>query len=125
MTCWRFPVIVIQDTADTSGDVVFPDFPGCISSGVSVEAATNAAAEALSLHLQDMIAAGEAIPRPSTYNDIPEGLITAQSRSLRTSRLRRVYQRQSIGARLGRGSPAVYASLPVSIADGAETYPTW
>ena len=77
MTCWRFPAIVIQDTADTSGDgfdVVFPDFPGCVSSGVSVEAATNAAAEALSLHLQDMIAAGEAIPRPSTDNDIPEWL---------------------------------------------------
>jgi predicted RNase H-like HicB family nuclease len=77
MAHWEFPAMVIQDPGDTpddSCDVVFPDFPGCVSSGVSLHEAASAAAEALSLHLQAMIAAGEAIPSPSDHDCIPKWL---------------------------------------------------
>jgi predicted RNase H-like HicB family nuclease len=77
MAHWEFPAMVIQDPGDTpddSCDVVFPDFPGCVSSGVSLHEAASAAAEALSLHVRAMMAAGEVIPSPSDHGRIPEWL---------------------------------------------------
>jgi predicted RNase H-like HicB family nuclease len=72
-----FPAVVIQDLADGPGDgfdVVFPDFPGCVSSGESPDEAARAAVTALSLHIQAMQAAGEAIPVASARGTTPEWL---------------------------------------------------
>jgi predicted RNase H-like HicB family nuclease len=72
-----FPAVVIQDLADGPGDgfdVVIPDFPGCVSSGESADDAARAAATALSLHIQAMLAAGETVPAASARGGIPAWL---------------------------------------------------
>jgi len=48
--------------------VSFPDFPGCITAGTSLEEARRMAAEALSFHIAGMQEDGEAIPEPSTLD---------------------------------------------------------
>ena len=48
--------------------VSFPDFPGCITAGKTLEEAHQMAAEALTLHIAGMMEDGEAIPEPSTLD---------------------------------------------------------
>jgi predicted RNase H-like HicB family nuclease len=48
--------------------VSFPDFPGCITAGKTLQEAQQMAEEALSLHIQGMIEDGEAIPEPSSID---------------------------------------------------------
>ena len=50
--------------------VDFPDFPGCISAGRTLEEARRLATEALALHVDGMLEDGEAIPRPSSVDTI-------------------------------------------------------
>ncbi len=54
------------EAGETPGfSVFFPDLPGCISGGATVQEAAVNAAEALSLHIEGMAEDGEAIPEPS------------------------------------------------------------
>jgi predicted RNase H-like HicB family nuclease len=46
--------------------VSFPDFPGCVTAGKTLEEARRMAVEALSLHIEGMMEDGEAIPEAST-----------------------------------------------------------
>ena len=48
--------------------VSFPDFPGCVTSGKTLDEARTMAVEALSLHIEGMMEDGEAIPEPSTLD---------------------------------------------------------
>jgi predicted RNase H-like HicB family nuclease len=50
--------------------VSFPDFPGCITAGSSLEEARHLAGEALALHVAGMREDGEPIPRPSTLDEL-------------------------------------------------------
>jgi predicted RNase H-like HicB family nuclease len=50
--------------------VSFPDFPGCVTAGKTLEEARLMAAEALALHIQGMAEDGEMIPEPSTIDDV-------------------------------------------------------
>ena len=50
--------------------VSFPDFPGCITAGTTLEEARRMAAEALSFHIAGMQEDGEAIPDPSTLDEL-------------------------------------------------------
>ncbi len=50
--------------------VSFPDFPGCITAGKTLEEAHRLAAEALTFHIQGLLEDGEAIPEPSTLDDL-------------------------------------------------------
>jgi predicted RNase H-like HicB family nuclease len=52
--------------------VSFPDFPGCITAGRTLEEARRMAAEALELHIKGMIEDGDEIPGPSTLDDLAE-----------------------------------------------------
>lgn len=45
--------------------VEFPDFPGCISGGDTLEEAMEEAADALGFHIRGMMKDGESIPEPS------------------------------------------------------------
>jgi len=53
--------------------VSFPDFPGCITAGKTIEESRRNAEEALALHISGMIEDGESIPRASTFVEIAEG----------------------------------------------------
>src|ERR1700723_302087 len=50
--------------------VSFPDFPGCITAGKTLEEASRMASEALAFHIQGMIEDGEEVPEPSKLDDI-------------------------------------------------------
>jgi predicted RNase H-like HicB family nuclease len=50
--------------------VSFPDFPGCITAGKTLEEASRLAPEALALHIRGMIEDGETLPEPSKVDDI-------------------------------------------------------
>ncbi len=50
--------------------VSFPDFPGCITAGSTLEEARRMASEALAFHLQGMREDREEIPAPSTLDDL-------------------------------------------------------
>lgn len=50
--------------------VSFPDFPGCITAGRTLEEASRMAAEALALHIHGMIEDGDAVPEPSKVDNI-------------------------------------------------------
>ena len=61
---------LLRKDIDSDFGVEFPDFPGCITAGRTLEEARRMAAEALALHLAGMMADGEAIPDPSVLDDI-------------------------------------------------------
>jgi predicted RNase H-like HicB family nuclease len=50
--------------------VSFPDFPGCVTAGSTLEEARKMAAEALSFHIAGMREDRESIPSPSTLDDL-------------------------------------------------------
>ncbi len=53
------------DGPEDGWDVVFPDLPGCVSRGDSVEDALRNAAEALALHVEGMVSEGLDLPSSS------------------------------------------------------------
>jgi predicted RNase H-like HicB family nuclease len=50
--------------------VSFPDFPGCVTAGSSLEEARSLAAEVLAFHVAGMREDGDTIPKPSTLDDL-------------------------------------------------------
>ena len=50
--------------------VSFPDFPGCVTAGKTLDEARRMAAEALGLHIEGMMEDGEAIPEASMLDDL-------------------------------------------------------
>ena len=50
--------------------VSFPDFPGCITAGKTLDEASRLAPEALALHIQGMIEDGVTVPEPSKVDDV-------------------------------------------------------
>lgn len=65
-------IAYLRKERKSSYGISFPDFPGCISAGASLEEARRNAAEALSLHIEGMLEDGEEIPAPSTLDDLAE-----------------------------------------------------
>ena len=61
---------VVHKDAKSDFGVSFPDFPGCITAGSSIDEAKDMAHDALSLHLKGMLEDGEDIPAPSKLEDI-------------------------------------------------------
>jgi len=50
--------------------VSFPDFPGCITAGKTLDEAHRLATEALALHIAGMIEDGDTLPAPSALDDL-------------------------------------------------------
>lgn len=63
-------IAYLHKDRDSDYGVSFPDFPGCITAGKTLDEASRMAAEALALHIQGMIEDGEAVPEPSKVDDI-------------------------------------------------------
>ena len=61
---------LIHKDADSDYGVSFPDLPGCISAGRTLEEARVGAQEALTLHIRGMQEDGETVPAPSSLDDI-------------------------------------------------------
>ena len=63
-------VALLRKQPDSDFGVDFPDFPGCVSAGETLEDARRMAGEALQFHIGGMIEDGEAIPAPSPLDAI-------------------------------------------------------
>lgn len=56
---------LIRKEAGTSYGIDFPDFPGCVSGGETLDEALRNAAGALAVHITGMVEDGEALPDPA------------------------------------------------------------
>ncbi len=65
----NYIAVVHKEPASDYG-VSFPDFPGCITAGKTIDEAKDLAYEALLLHLEGMREDGEQLPVPSNLEDI-------------------------------------------------------
>ena len=63
-------IAIVHKEAKTDFGVSFPDFPGCITAGQTVDEAKDLAQEALALHVKGMIEDGDELPAPSKLEDI-------------------------------------------------------
>ncbi|WP_293898590.1 type II toxin-antitoxin system HicB family antitoxin [Phenylobacterium sp.] len=63
-------IALIHKDADSDYGVSFPDFPGCVSAGATLDEARAMAAEALALHVEGMSEDGEAVPEPSSLEAV-------------------------------------------------------
>ena len=61
---------LIHKEAGSDYGVSVPDFPGCVSAGISLDEVRRFATEALALHIEGMIVDGEVLPEPSTLEAI-------------------------------------------------------
>jgi predicted RNase H-like HicB family nuclease len=52
--------------------VSFPDFPGCVTAGRTLEEARTMAVEALTLHMAGMLEDGDALPEASTLDELAD-----------------------------------------------------
>jgi predicted RNase H-like HicB family nuclease len=63
-------IALMYKDPDSDYGVSFPDFPGCITAGKTLEDARHMASEALAFHVSGMRKGGEVIPEPSTVDAI-------------------------------------------------------
>ncbi len=63
-------IAVVHKEAKTDFGVSFPDFPGCVTVGQSVDEAKDSAQEALALHIKGMIEDGDQLPVPSRLEEV-------------------------------------------------------
>src|SRR6185437_2908040 len=61
---------LIHKEADSDFGVSFPDFPGAITAGKTLDDARAMAEEALALHVEGLTEDGEALPEPSTLEEV-------------------------------------------------------
>jgi len=65
----RIYAALVHEDLERNFIVSFPDLPGCIAAGSALEEACKSARPALACHLENMIADGAAIPKPSSASD--------------------------------------------------------
>ena len=63
-------IALIHKDADSDYGVSFPDLPGCVTAGSTLDEARAMAAEALALHLEGIVADGDAVPEASSLEDV-------------------------------------------------------
>ena len=63
-------IAVVHKDPKSDYGVSFPDFPGCITAGSTIDEAKDMAQQALPFHIKGMLRDGETIPKPSTLEDI-------------------------------------------------------
>ena len=63
-------IAFLHKEAESDFGVSFPDFPGCVTAGKTLDEARTLASEALGLHIQGMAEDGEVIPVPSSLDEV-------------------------------------------------------
>ncbi len=63
-------IALMRKEPDSDFGVAFPDFPGCITAGRTLDEAKDMATEALAFHIEGMIEDGDSIPEPSSIDVI-------------------------------------------------------
>lgn len=65
----RYPSLIHKDEGTNYG-VSFPDFPGCVTAGATLEEAYQLAEEALQFHIEGMLEEGLDLPNPTSLDDV-------------------------------------------------------
>ena len=63
-------IALIHKDAGSDYGVSFPDFPGCVTAGRTLDEARTMAQEALALRLEGLAEDGEALPEPSPLESV-------------------------------------------------------
>ncbi len=63
-------IAYLHKESESDFGVSFPDFPGCVTAGKSLDEARRKAPEALAFHIAGMMEDGERIPKPSKMDDL-------------------------------------------------------
>jgi len=63
-------IALLRKETDTDYGVDFPDLPGCITAGSTLDEDKEIAAEAIAFHIEGLIEDGEDIPAPSSLEEI-------------------------------------------------------
>lgn len=63
-------IALIRKDADSDFGVDFPDFPGCVTAGKTLDEAREMAEEALCFHVKGMQEDGEPLPRPTSLETV-------------------------------------------------------
>ena len=63
-------IALIHKDAKSDYGVSFPDLPGVISAGSTLDEARDMATEALAFHIEGLVEDGEAIPEPSSLEEV-------------------------------------------------------
>lgn len=63
-------IALLRKEPSSDFGVDFPDFPGCVTAGKTLEEARTMAAEALEFHIEGMLKDRESIPDPSSLDTI-------------------------------------------------------
>lgn len=61
---------LIHKEAESDYGVSFPDFPGVVTAGATLDEAREMAEEALAFHVEGMLEDGDAIPEPTTLETV-------------------------------------------------------
>jgi predicted RNase H-like HicB family nuclease len=65
-------IAYLHKDKDSDYGVSFPDFPGCITAGRTLDEASRMAAEALALHIRGMVEDGDVVPEPSKLDEVAQ-----------------------------------------------------
>ena len=63
-------IAIVHKDRDSDFGVSFPDFPGCVSAGRTLDEAKDMAREALAGHIEAMRDTGQAVPDPSSLDEV-------------------------------------------------------
>ena len=63
-------IAFIHSDTDPGYGISFPDFPGCVSAGDTIDEVIQSGAKALAFHIEGMIQDGEKIPKPCSLQDV-------------------------------------------------------
>lgn len=63
-------IALLRKDPDSHFGVDFPDFPGCITAGSTLEETRMTAHEALQAHVECMVELGQALPEPSSLDAV-------------------------------------------------------
>ena len=63
-------IALIHKEPGSDYGVSFPDFPGCITAGTTVDEARRMAEKALVFHIAGLLEDGETVPQPSRLEDV-------------------------------------------------------
>jgi predicted RNase H-like HicB family nuclease len=66
----RHYIALIHKDSDSDFGVSFPDFPGCVTAGATLDEAREMAEEALAFHIEGLEQDGEALPEASTLETV-------------------------------------------------------
>ena len=61
---------VVHKERGSEYSISFPDFPGCVTAGKTIDEAKDMAQEALSFHIDGMLEDGATLPEPSLLEEV-------------------------------------------------------